>query len=190
MPKVCYICAMNNNAIAFTALCNEYCTVLANPAALKPADFIATMLRLLPRIYICARDLSADNALVETGWIDAALTEEEYEESRRMVGALLGEHDVYLEVFEEDMKYSDTPVSTSVSENLADIYQVLFDFLNTVRLGTDAVVDEAIMSVKESFKEFWSATLCNVLRALNNIWAQGLITDDDDSETHETEGMD
>ena len=171
---------MTNNEIAFTALCNEYCTALADPFAFKATDFVDTMLRLLPRIYICARDCAVNEKLTEgNGWIDAAMSEAEYDSARRAVSALLGEHDVYLEVFEEDMKYSETPVSSSISENLADIYQALYDFLNTVRYGTDETASAAIEAVTESFREYWGTVLCNVLRALNYLWAQGLISDDE-----------
>lgn len=175
---------MDKNAIAFTGLCAEYCALAAGHN--NPGDFTLAMLKLLPRIYICATDLKATSALDDT-WIDAALTEEQYNEVRDNIQAMMGPHDIYLEVFEEDMKYSDTPVSASVSENLADIYQVLYDYLNTVKLGTDDIVAQAIASVKESFKEYWSATLCNVLRALNHLWQYDLQQEDEDVEH---EGMD
>lgn len=43
---------INNNALAFMALCNEYCQALENAREMERDDFVATMLRLLPRIYI------------------------------------------------------------------------------------------------------------------------------------------
>lgn len=168
---------MNNNSIAFTALCKEFCGALEETSLTAPADFVVRMLHLLPRMYVCATDLSVGDPLLEEepdSWMEQSLTEDGYEAVRRAVGALLGENDVYLEVFEEDMKYSDTPVAASVSENLADIYQVAYDFLNSVRYGTDEVADMAVLAVKASFKEYWSMTLCNVLRALNHIWSLGL----------------
>lgn len=175
---------MNTNSLAFTALCKEYCTLVSQAYGMRPADLTQSLLRLLPRIYICASDLKSDFMTVASdsdAWIEQSLTEEQYDDIRQGVASRMGEHDVYLEVFDEDMKYSDTPVSASVSENIADIYQVLYDFLNTARLGTDAVVDEAIVVVKHSFREYWSATLCNVLRALNFIWQHGLFEEDRDS---------
>ena len=42
----------------------------------------------------------------------------------------MAEEDIYLEVFLEDMKYSDTPISASVSENLADLYQEFFNLID------------------------------------------------------------
>jgi hypothetical protein len=83
--------------------------------------------------------------------------------------ALIGEEDTYLEVFEEDMKYSDTPVAASISEGLADIFQVLFNFISTIRDTNDETVSLALLSVRDDFRAYWSATLCNILRALNHI---------------------
>lgn len=82
---------------------------------------------------------------------------------------LFGEDDMYLEVFEEDMKYSDTPVAASISEGLADIFQVLYNFINTAREATDETLVTALMAVRDDFRAYWSASLCNVLRALNHL---------------------
>ncbi|MDE6085637.1 MAG: DUF5063 domain-containing protein [Muribaculaceae bacterium] len=160
---------LNTNAIAFIGLCNEYCTVLETAAETEREEFVEQMLKLLPRLYIAATDLSVNFIEDEEPYLDNVLDEDYYESIRRTVGNLMGEHDVYLEVFEEDMKYSDTPVSASISEGLADIFQVLYNFLNTVRDSTDEVTALAILSVRDDFRGYWSMTLCNVLRALNHI---------------------
>lgn len=166
---------MNTNTLAFIALCNEYCSLLQNPAAQTVTKLTDNLLRLLPRIYICARDLKEESlSFSEDAWIDHALQEDEYDYLKANLSVLYGENDVYLEVFEEDMKYSDTPVAASISENLADIYQVLYDFMQTARMGTDETVAVAIDAVRSSFKEYWSTALCNVLRALNHLWTNGL----------------
>ncbi len=82
---------------------------------------------------------------------------------------LMGADDVYLEVFEEDMKYSDTPVAASISEGLADIFQALYNFINTIRDATDETMQVALLGIRDDFRAYWSATLCNVLRALNHL---------------------
>ena len=82
---------------------------------------------------------------------------------------LLGEDDSYLEVFEEDMKYSDSPIAASISEGLCDIFQVLFNFLEAVKDSTEEVIGSALTIVSEDFRHYWSRPLCNVLRALNHI---------------------
>lgn len=175
---------MNTNSIAFIALCNEYCTLLQGSESLTTLTFTEKLLRLLPRIYICACDLKPELTIDSSEvWISQSLTEEEYDYIKSSIGRLYGENDVYLEVFEEDMKYSETPVATSISENMADIYQALYDFLQTVRMGTDEIVAEAVDAICNSFREYWSAILCNVLRALNHLWSKGLLETEDYEQT-------
>lgn len=160
---------MTPNTITFTALASEYCQALEGAPAADPREFTGTMLRLLPRIYITAADLDADGALDE-GFIDQALDEDRYEAVRAGVSALLGEYDTYLEVFEEDMKYSDTPIAASISELLADLYQVFYNYIQTMRDAPEDLASSAVAAVKDDFATYWSQTLCNVLRPLNNIY--------------------
>lgn len=177
---------MNNNALAFTALSREYCEALASAADAAPGQFVASMLKLLPRIYIAASDLQPSSQTLvpedEDAWLNPALDEQSYESVRASIAALMGENDVFLEVFEEDMKYSDTPVAASISESLADIYQQLFNFIYTVADTTDEIADSAILAVRASFREFWSQTLLNVLRAVNHLWSAGEFPDYTDDE--------
>ena len=161
--------SLNTNAIAFIGLCNEYCVAIEHAGETEAEEFIDNMLRLLPRIYIAASDLRDAPDDFGDAYIDNALDEGYYDSVRRGMESLLGADDTYLEVFEEDMKYSDTPVAASISESLADIFQVLFNFISTIRDATDETVRVAINSVRDDFKSYWSATLCNVLRALNHL---------------------
>ena len=162
---------MTTNAITFIGLCNEYCVAVENARETDRDEFVNLMLRLLPRLYITAIDLVAagDDEPADDVFLADALDEDYYEALRRNMEELLGPDDVYLEVFEEDMKYSDTPVAASVSEGLADIFQSLYNFISTVRDSTDEVVAGAIATETEEFRSFWSSTLCNTLRALNHI---------------------
>ncbi|MDE7136352.1 MAG: DUF5063 domain-containing protein [Muribaculaceae bacterium] len=161
---------LNNNVVAFIGLANEYCNTLENCREMEREDFVTSMLKMLPRLYIMATDLKDNLIMDEQGYIADALDEDYYETVRQNAEALIGPDDVYLEVFEEDMKYSDTPVSASISEGLADIFQVLYNFIATVRDdATDDTVALAIESVREDFRNYWSRTLCNTLRALNAI---------------------
>ncbi len=161
--------SLNTNSIAFIGLCNEYCICIENAKETARDAFINNMLRLLPRIYIAATDLQIDILEEDDQFIENILDEDYYDALRRNMEVLLGEDDVYLEVFEEDMKYSDTPVAASISEGLSDLFQVLYNFINTIRDSTDATVKLALVNVKDDFRSYWSATLCNVLRALNHL---------------------
>ena len=160
---------LNNNSLAFIGLCNEYCQTLESARETECDDFIAAMLRLLPRIYITASDLKIDDLGLEEPYIDGRLDEDYYDSIRRSIENLLGPDDTYLEVFEEDLKYSDTPIAASVSEGLADIFQVLYNFLEAIKDVPNELIDQALIAVKDDFQSYWSRILCNVMRALNHI---------------------
>lgn len=163
--------SLNTNSIAFIGLCNEYCVCVQNAPDTERGEFIDSMLRLLPRLYISATDLRPAIEEMDDmdAYLESCLDEDSYEAVRRNMEALMEADDVYLEVFEEDMKYSDTPVSASISEGLADIFQVTYNFIQTIRDATDETVNIAINAIRDDFRSYWSATLCNVLRAINHI---------------------
>lgn len=160
---------LSPNSLAFIALCNEYCAALESAATMQKANLIDAMLRLLPRIYITAADISPMLTFGEGGYIAPALEEEAYDQIRNSVASVLGEDDIFLDTFVEDMKYSDTPIASSVSELLADLFQVFYDLLQTCREAPNQLINESLDAVRESFADYWSQTLTNALRAVNAI---------------------
>ncbi|MGN0210138.1 MAG: DUF5063 domain-containing protein [Muribaculaceae bacterium] len=160
---------MNNNSLAFTALCNEYCATLERAAQMDERELVGNMARLLPRIYICAADLK-EPTLDEEGYIDGYLQEETYDQIRLSLESVLGEDDTYLEVFESDMKYSDTPIGASLAEGLADLFQVFYNFIETVRDAPDELAAAAINAVHDDFKLVWGQTLTNIMRHIHSIY--------------------
>lgn len=159
---------LNNNALAFIGLCNEFCSAAEAASETERQEFVDTMLRLLPRIYIAASDLPHDS-IQEDAYITPALDEDYYESVRRAIENIMGPDDTYLEVFEEDMKYSDTPIAASISEGLTDIFQSVYNFIEMIRPDPAALAPEALAAMKEDFESYWSQILCNNLRALNKL---------------------
>lgn len=161
---------LNTNSLAFIALCNEYCMAIENARESSRDEFVASMLRLLPRIYIAATDLRV-NTLTddEDAYLESALDEDYYESVRRSVENLMGADDMYLEVFEDDMKYSDTPIAASISETLADLFQVMYNFVETIKDAPQSMIEVALVAIKDDFSNYWSRLLCNVMRPLNHL---------------------
>lgn len=153
------------NQLAFLALANEYCVALEHVGEVEREEFTDVVLRLLPRLYISASDLASDSFLEE--FLPSTLEEDYYDTVRNSVAALYGEDDTYLEVFEQDMKYSDTPIAASISEGLADIFQELYNLIEACKDAPSDLIDQYLCAVRDDFASFWSQTLCNVLRAVN-----------------------
>ena len=67
------------------------------------------------------------------------------------------------------MPYSDTPIAAFISENLADIYQELKDFIENFQIGEAEIMISALIACVEAFAEHWGQKLLNALRALHNL---------------------
>lgn len=159
---------LSPTSLAFIALTNEYCQLVEDAASYNRHGFVEAMLKLLPRIYITAIDIEPSLEYYDA-ILNQSLDEATYELVRANISSIMGEEDVYLEVFLEDMKYSDTPIATSISENLSDLYQEFFNLVASLRdLNTDEQ-RQILGTCKENFSEYWGQTLCNVLRALHSV---------------------
>ena len=157
------------NSLAFIALSNEFCSAIENAMEFEKDDFVAKMLKMLPRIYMTVTDIDIEES-TEDFYALPYLDESVYDSLRSQIATLMGEDDVFLETFEEDMKYSDAPVSATISEDLADVYQQLYNFVASVRDVDTEAINSIIITCKEEFASYWGQTLCNVLRALHSVF--------------------
>ncbi len=163
----------NNRKRLFSiaSLSAQYCLALEKAGETEKKEFVEKILDYLPKIYWEFSDLDIENASLEEdfGFLPEYVEEEQYDTVRRNVEAIMGEDDVFLETFEEDMKYSDTPVAASVSELLADIFQPLYNFISVIKESEGDNLEIAYCECKDNFKNYWSQSLCNVMRALNRV---------------------
>lgn len=157
------------NTLALIALANEYCAAVENAAKTDITEFCNSMLRLLPRIYIAASDIPDRSLELGDAFIADSLDEEYYDSVRRGVERVMAENDTYLDVMEEDMKYSDTPIGASIAEGCADLFQVMYNYVETVREAPALLIDETTQAMRDDFEQYWSRRLCNVMRAINAV---------------------
>lgn len=160
---------LSNRLIDLVALSKSYCEVCRDSYQYSKTEFTDRMLDLLPRIYWNFFDITSVVALGENDFFGDYVDEALYDEIKNGISSVMGVSDTFLETFEEDMKYSETPITATISESLADIYQPLFNFVSVVHDSEGSQLEEAFISCKEDFENYWSQTLCNVLRALNNV---------------------
>ena len=97
------------------------------------------------------------------------VTEEIYEILRINLSGLMGDKDDYLDVFVQDMVYSDQPIKKSISEDLADIYQDIKDFIFVFQLGLNETMNDSLAICQENFGTLWGQKLVNTLRALHDV---------------------
>lgn len=169
----------DKNVIEFVTVAAEFCAFLERAEQMKRAKFVDTALKILPLLYLKASLLppceTVGDELPET-----YVTEELYEILRMNLAGLMGEKDDYLEVFVPDMAYSDQPIKKNISEDLADIYQDIKDFIFVFQLGLNETMNDALAICQENFGMLWGQKLVNTLRALHDVKYNQ--TDDEEEE--------
>lgn len=178
----------DKNAVEFVTVAAEFCGFMERVSDMKRRDFVDKSLKLLPLLYLKASLLPACERMEESD-PETFVTETDYEVVRSSVASLLGEYDDFLEVFLDDMAYSDTPIHQNISECLADIYQPLKDFICVFQLGLEQIMNDSLAICRELFAEFWGQRLVNVMRALHDVkyrqLAHGEETEEESSPLYE-----
>lgn len=158
----------DRNTVEFVTVAAEFCTFLEQAESRKRSDFVDTALKILPLLYIKAVMLPPCEMIGDSA-PECFVREEDYEVVRLTLSDLLGEKDDYLEVFLQDMVYSDTPIRKSISEDLADIYQDIKNFVSVFKLGFNETMHDSLAICRENFALYWGQTLVNTLRALHDV---------------------
>lgn len=155
--------------IDFVTVAVEFCAFLEKEETVSRENWIDKMLKLLPLMYIKA-SLLPQTVEVNDESPETFVKEEDYVRVAAVVSSIMGEEDVYLDVFVEDMKYSERPISAFVSENIADIYQDVRNFVSIYQYGLTDQMNDALLICQQNFKSYWGQKLINVLRPLHSIF--------------------
>ena len=158
--------AYNKNVLDFVAVAVQFCAILEKDEVQPRAEWIDNMLKLLPLLYVKA-SLLPETWLVEDEELPTFVKEGDYMRVGNQVVTIMGEDDTYLDVFMDEMKYSDTPLSAFVSENMADIYQDIRNFVSVYQFELTDQMNDAVFECTRTFREYWGQKLVNILRPLH-----------------------
>lgn len=170
----------DRNVVEFVTVAAEYCVFVEQIGGKERLQACDILLKLLPLLYLKASMLPVMES-DETISLAKSVTEPDYEYIRGQAATLMGPDDDYLEVFTEEMKYCDVPVRKTISEDLADIYQPLKNFIESFRTGINPVMAEAAANCRQLFMEGWGQTLLNTMRAIHSFRYAPLNTFDEDN---------
>jgi len=168
----------DKNTIEFVTVANEFCILLEASAKITKMDFIDRSQKLLPLLYLKATLLPKVENEFE-GEIEKFVGEGDWEYIRTAVLQKMGANDEYLEVFDDGMRDSDEPIVASVSENFADIYQDLKDFLTSYRIASVEIMNDALWDLNNNFYQYWGQSVVNSLRAIHYLLAHPDKLEDD-----------
>lgn len=156
----------SKQVIEFVTLANEYCKFIETAGTLETRDMLGKIQKILPLVYLKATMLP-DFDSTEEIVLEKFVSEVDYNYLQQRIMNMLGEYDDYQEIFDRDMQFSEVPLTASISENLADIYQDLKDFALSYRTGDEFVMQETLWECIENFRNYWGQKLVNALRAIH-----------------------
>ena len=154
------------DTIEFVTVAAEFCAYLEQSEGRRRSEFVDTVLKLLPLLYLKASLLplveGQDDFLSEE-----FVSEQDYELVRLTLADILSEKDDYMDVFVDEVALNDEVVVKTISEDLTDIYQVTRNFVGAYKIGIEENMYEAVVAVTDSFRLYWGQTLVNAMRALH-----------------------
>ncbi len=176
----------SRNVVEFVAVANEFCKYAERAEELKGDDLLKILQRILPMMYIKASLLPVLEPFFEDG-NEKFVTESDWVRIDETLRDRFGTADDYLEVFDEKLSDSEGPVVSSVSENMADIYQDIKNFLLLYQTGTPEVMNDAVWECKMNFENFWGQKLVNSMRAIHRFLYSGEEIGKNEKETKEND---
>ncbi len=155
-------------SIEFLTVSVEVCKYLESEKNDKKA-FVEMMRKLMPLVYMKADMVELREAVYEEEQLEQTVEEFEYEAVKESVADLLGEDDQYLTAVHPDIAFSDTTIAAFISEDVADVYQMLKEFVNRAKSANEDLMNDALIACIEDFREYWGVRLLNGLLALHMV---------------------
>jgi hypothetical protein len=162
----------SRNVIEFVAVANEFCKYAEHASELKGDELLKIMQRILPLMYLKASLLPKFEPFFENG-NEKFVTETDWTKIHETCKEKFGTANDYLEVFDEKLNEAEGPVISFISENMADIYQDIKDFILLYQTGTVEVMNDAVWECRMNFENFWGQKLVNTMRAIHKFIYSG-----------------
>ncbi len=162
----------SRNVVEFVAVANEYCKYAEHAGELKGGEILRILQRLLPLLYLKASLLPELEPFFEDD-NEKFVTESDWFRINDAFKSKFGTANDYLELYDEKYIESETPVPSSLAENMADIYQDMKDFLLLYQTGTKEVMNDAVWECRLNFENIWGQKLVNALKAIHKFIYSG-----------------
>lgn len=162
----------SRNVIEFVAVANEFCKYAERSSELKGDELLKILQRILPLMYLKASLLPQLNPFFDDG-NEKFVTESDWVRIQDSLKEKFGTANDYHEVFDDKINETEGPVISSISENMADIYQDIKDFLLLYQTGTSEIMNDAVWECRLNFESFWGQKLVNSMRAIHKFIYSG-----------------
>ena len=174
----------SENITEFVKVASEFCTFAENAYRFSKKDFLDKARKLLPLLYLKGSLLPRFESVFDDE-NEKFVTEEDWDFIHETVQKKLGFHDEYREVF-DPLTHEQVEQSTaSISDNIADIYQDMKNFVTLYNMGTEEIMNDALWECQLNFEEFWGQRLLNGLKAIHSVFFGGEDLGEEDEDENE-----
>ena len=150
--------------LEFLVVAQKYCLFVEEVHKYNKEQLFDYLHRICPLLYIRGSVLpkiEIDNSDV----MERYVTEEQWETVFNEIRSIIGKNDEYWFI-ENDSPTNDT-VKGSLSENLADIYQDMKDFIILYQKPLRDAKKAAVYEIRALFQSHWGYRIVNILKTLH-----------------------
>ena len=158
--------AYSQPVVEFVTVGAEFCAFLEQSEGRDRESFVDTILKLLPLLYVKAMLLPHVDGGDEYA-PQSFVTEQDYNWLRAILSDVMAELDEYEDFVYDETVQTDEVRWHRVSEDLADIYQPVRDFVECFRTGVEENIEEALWTLNDNFELYWGGNLVDTLRRLH-----------------------
>jgi hypothetical protein len=158
----------SKNVIELITVANEFCSFVEHSDEMETSGFLGRLQKILPLLYLKASMLPEFEVEADED-LEKYVTEVEYNLIQQKVLRHTGSGDDYQEVFLPGMQFSESALTASIAENIADIYQDMKDLVMSFRTLDEEVMELALSESQQNFSGLWGQKLVNCMRAVHNL---------------------
>jgi hypothetical protein len=158
----------SDEVLDFVKKGNELTEILTPSEDFDQKEFAIALLRILPGMYSSIQNIPATEPLFDGG-NEKFVSEEEWSAIFQFVAGIMGSQNEYLDIPSEEEYDRTEIISRSLSEDLADIYQDIRDFLELYRNGTEEIMNDAMWECRMNFESYWGEKILRASLSLHRI---------------------
>ena len=174
----------SEEVIEFVRRAAGYCDWLENSVTQPRKLWFEKLRIILAGVYHQTLQLPKVEAIYQEG-NQKFVTEKDYNRIRQFIRKKAGQWDEYPEVFNPEEPIEEMEVTARISEDCADIYQDLKDFITLYHIGNNEIMNDALWEVQENFDRLWGQKLLNVLRVIHRLLTFADLSEEEKEEDEE-----
>jgi hypothetical protein len=161
----------SDEVLDFVKKGNELTDILTPSDDFDQKDFVVALLRILPGMYSSIQNIPVTEPVFDGG-NEKFVSEEEWSAIFQFVAGIMGSQNEYLDIPSEEEYDRTEIISRSLSEDLADIYQDIRDFLELYRNGTEEIMNDAMWECRMNFESYWGEKVLRASLSLHRIMSR------------------